>query len=47
MVPENMLELHRCSPVIDLVPQKLQGSRAGRDIVGLLELAYLRGKQSK
>ena len=47
MVPENLLEQHECSPVADLVPSGLRGSRAERQARGAVELAYLRGKQSK
>lgn len=47
MVPEHLLESHKCSPVADLKSSELAGSRAGRKMAGALELAYLRGKQFK
>jgi len=45
MVSGSMLKKHKCSPVNDLVPNNIRGSRQGRSIAGALELAYLRGKQ--
>lgn len=47
MVAEDMLDQHKCSLIADLKPRNLRGSKLGEQVSGALEIAYLRGKQSK